>query len=47
MFGRVEIVSLSSNLADPNSVDAIVTFRNLHNWLGPEWILSLRVPWLH
>ena len=32
MFGRVEIVSLSSNLADPNSVDAIVTFRNLHNW---------------
>ena len=36
MFGRVEIVSLSSNLADPNSVDAIVTFRNLHNWLGPR-----------
>ena len=36
MFGRVEIVSLSSNLADPNSVDAIVTFRNLHNWLGPQ-----------
>ncbi len=36
MFGRVEIVSLSSNLAEPNSVDAIVTFRNLHNWLGPQ-----------
>jgi len=36
MFGRVEIVSLSSNLAEPSSVDAIVTFRNLHNWLGPQ-----------
>ena len=36
MFGRVEIVSLSSNLAEPNSVDAIVTFRNWHNWLGPQ-----------
>ena len=36
MFGRVEIVSLKSNLADPDSVDAIVTFRNLHNWLGPQ-----------
>ena len=36
MFGRVEIVSLNSNLAQPNSVDAIVTFRNLHNWLGPQ-----------
>ena len=36
MYGRVEIVSLSSNLAEPNSVDAILTFRNLHNWLGPQ-----------
>jgi predicted methyltransferase len=29
-------VNLNSNLAEPNSVDAVVTFRNLHNWLGPE-----------
>ena len=36
MYGRVEIVSLNSNFADPNSVDAVVTFRNLHNWLGPQ-----------
>mgnify|MGYP000728229498 FL=1 len=36
MYGRVEIVNLNSNLAEPNSVDAVVTFRNLHNWLGPE-----------
>ena len=36
MYGRVEIVSLNSNFADPNSVDAVLTFRNLHNWLGPQ-----------
>jgi predicted methyltransferase len=29
-------VNLSSKLADPESVDAILTFRNLHNWLGPQ-----------
>lgn len=34
MYGRVELVDLKSSLADPDSVDAIVTFRNLHNWLG-------------
>ena len=34
MYGRVEIVNLNSNLAEPNSVDAVITFRNLHNWLG-------------
>ena len=36
MYGRVEIVNLNSNLAEPNSVDAVITFRNLHNWLGPR-----------
>ena len=36
MYGRVEIVNLNSHLAEPNSVDAVITFRNLHNWLGPE-----------
>jgi predicted methyltransferase len=36
MYGRVEIVNLDSTLAKPNSVDAVLTFRNLHNWLGPE-----------
>ena len=35
MYGRVEIVNIDSTLADPNSVDAVLTFRNLHNWLGP------------
>ena len=35
MYGRVEIVNIDSTLAEPNSVDAFLTFRNLHNWLGP------------
>ena len=34
MYGRVEVVDLDSKLADENSVDAVLTFRNLHNWLG-------------
>jgi predicted methyltransferase len=36
MYSNVEIVDLSSNLAEENSVDAVITFRNLHNWLGPQ-----------
>jgi predicted methyltransferase len=36
MYDNVEIVDLSSNLADEGSVDAVLTFRNLHNWLGPQ-----------
>ena len=32
MYGRVEIVDLNSSMADANSVDAVLTFRNLHNW---------------
>ena len=36
MFKNVEIVDLSSNLSKPNTIDAVLTFRNLHNWLGPQ-----------
>jgi len=36
MFDTVEIVAINSNLAEPNSVDAVLTFRNLHNWLGSD-----------
>ena len=36
MYGRVEIVDLYSELAEENSVDAVLTFRNLHNWIGPN-----------
>ena len=36
MYGRVEIVDIDSSLAEPNSIDAVLTFRNLHNWLGPN-----------
>ena len=36
MFDTVEMVTINSNLAEPNSVDAVLTFRNLHNWLGSD-----------
>jgi len=36
MYHNVSVVDLSSNLASENSVDAVVTFRNLHNWIGPQ-----------
>ena len=29
-------MDLNSELAEQNSVDAALTFRNLHNWLGPN-----------
>tara|TARA_B100001093_G_C26792371_1_gene999531 strand:- start:299 stop:1090 length:792 start_codon:yes stop_codon:yes gene_type:complete len=35
MYGRVEIVDIDSTLADKGTVDAVLTFRNLHNWIGP------------
>ena len=36
MYDNVKIVDLSSVLAAPGSVDAVLTFRNLHNWIGPQ-----------
>ena len=36
IYDNVKIVDLSSILAEPGSVDAVITFRNLHNWLGPQ-----------
>ena len=34
-FKKVKLVNLDSSLAPSSSVDAVLTFRNLHNWLGP------------
>ena len=36
IYEKVKIVPLNSNLAAENTVDAVLTFRNLHNWLGPQ-----------
>ena len=33
---KVKLVNLDSALAPASSVDAVLTFRNLHNWLGPS-----------
>ena len=35
VYENVKIVNLTSKLSRPQSVDAVLTFRNLHNWLGP------------
>ena len=35
-FKKVKLVNLDSALAPKESVDAVLTFRNLHNWLGPN-----------
>ena len=36
MYKNVSIVDLSSGLADAGTIDAVLTFRNLHNWIGPQ-----------
>jgi len=36
MYENVSVVDLSSDLAPEGSVDAVLTFRNLHNWLGSQ-----------
>ena len=35
LYKNIKVVNLTSELSRPESVDAVVTFRNLHNWLGP------------
>ena len=34
IYEGVKIVDLTSGLTEPSSADAVLTFRNLHNWLG-------------
>jgi len=34
IYKNVKVVGLYSELSDPESVDAVLTFRNLHNWIG-------------
>ena len=36
MYDNVKIVNLNSELAEAQSVDAVLTFRNLHNWIGSQ-----------
>ena len=36
LYKNVSVVDLSSKLAEPGTVDAVLTFRNLHNWIGPQ-----------
>ena len=34
VYDSIKLVNLDGSLAEPSSVDAVVTFRNLHNWIG-------------
>ena len=36
LYKNVSVVDISSKLAEPGTVDAVLTFRNLHNWIGPQ-----------
>ena len=33
IYSKVKIVNLGSKLSEDNTIDAVLTFRNLHNWL--------------
>jgi predicted methyltransferase len=40
VMGPLKVTGFSASaldLAAPNSVDMVVTFRNIHNWLADEW----------
>ena len=34
VYDSITLVNLDGRLTEPGSVDAVVTFRNLHNWIG-------------
>ena len=36
IYNKVEIVNLFSKLSDDGTIDAILTFRNVHNWIGED-----------
>ena len=36
IYSKVEVVNLFSKLSKDESVDAVLTFRNVHNWLGED-----------
>jgi predicted methyltransferase len=40
LYDRVEFTTLSADgggIAPPGTVDMVVTFRNLHNWMASDW----------
>ena len=37
VYDQVKLASLNSKYSEVESVDVVVTFRNLHNWIGPNW----------
>ena len=36
IYNKVEVVNIFSKLSEDESIDAVLTFRNVHNWLGED-----------
>jgi len=36
IYNKVEVVNIFSKLSEDGSIDAVLTFRNVHNWLGED-----------
>ena len=36
IYEAMTMVNLDSNFSEPGEADAVLTFRNLHNWIGPQ-----------
>ena len=36
IYEAMTIVNLDSQFSEPGEADAVLTFRNLHNWIGPQ-----------
>jgi predicted methyltransferase len=40
LYGKVSVTALwnkGADIAPPGSADMVVTFRNIHNWMGRDW----------
>jgi predicted methyltransferase len=40
LYGKIELTTFgpnAGNIAPPESVDMVVTFRNIHNWMAGDW----------
>ena len=46
IYEAMTIVNLDSQFSNPGEADAVLTFRNLHNWIGPQLNIILNSAYL-
>ena len=46
IYEAMTIVNLDSQFSNPGEADAVLTFRNLHNWIGPQLNIILNSAFL-